>query len=150
MMGLIERAAGRRAAKGITVGREAGQAAVELALVLPLLVLILMLIVDFGRVFTTYVALTNAAREGARYCALQHVRPPASAATNTAGTQDRVQGELDGRIIADTTATECLSVARGQPVTVTVRATFSPLTPFITELAGGPITVQAPATMVVW
>ncbi len=147
MMGMIGRAAGRRAARGLTAGREAGQAAVELALVLPLLVLIVMLIVDFGRVFTTYVALTNAAREGARYCALQHVRPPASAAANTAGTQARVQGELDGRLVADPAATECLSVAPGQPVTVTVRATFVPLTPLIT---GGLITLQAPATMVVW
>ncbi len=138
MMGMIGRA-GRPGARRRAAGREAGQAAVELALVLPRWGLIVMLIVDFGRVFTSSVALAQAARAGARYCALHP--------GDTPGTQARVQGELDGRLVADTAATECLPVAPGQPVTVTVRATFVPLTPLIT---GGPITLQAPATMVIW
>lgn len=141
-MGRLGGTAGRLGAPGMGAGRETGQAAVELALILPLMVLIMLMIVDFGRVFTTYVALANAAREGARYCALHP--------GNTPGTQARVQGELDGRVVADTAGTVCLPVAPGQPVTVTVRATFVPITPLVTTLTGGPITVQAPATMVVW
>jgi Flp pilus assembly protein TadG len=48
-------------------GRERGQALVEFALVLPLFTLMVMAIIDFGWAFRTYVTITNAAREGARY-----------------------------------------------------------------------------------
>ena len=44
-----------------------GQSLVELALVLPLCLWILLGIIDFGRAYYTYVAATNAAREGARW-----------------------------------------------------------------------------------
>lgn len=44
-----------------------GQALVEMALVVVLLLLLLLGIVDFGRAMHTYVVITNAAREGARY-----------------------------------------------------------------------------------
>ena len=47
-----------------------GQALVELALVLPILLLILMAIIDFGRVFHGFLAVTNGAREGARQASL--------------------------------------------------------------------------------
>jgi hypothetical protein len=40
---------------------------VEMALVLPLLLMLFMGIVDFGRAYYSYVTLTNAAREGARF-----------------------------------------------------------------------------------
>lgn len=45
---------------------QAGQATVELALSLALLLLFLIAALDFGRAFFGYVAITNAAREGAR------------------------------------------------------------------------------------
>ena len=40
---------------------------VELALMLPLLLLVLLGVADFGRAMHTYITITNAAREGARY-----------------------------------------------------------------------------------
>ncbi len=43
-----------------------GQALVELALVLPLLILLIIGMMEFGRVFHSYLLITNAAREGAR------------------------------------------------------------------------------------
>jgi hypothetical protein len=43
-----------------------GQALVEFALVLPLLIIILFATVDFGVGLTRWIAITNAAREGAR------------------------------------------------------------------------------------
>jgi len=48
---------------------ERGANLVEVALVLPLLFLLLMGVADLGRAFYTYVSLTNAAREGARFAA---------------------------------------------------------------------------------
>ncbi len=45
---------------------ERGTALVEFALVLPLLAVLVFGIIDFGRIFQSWVTLTNAAREGAR------------------------------------------------------------------------------------
>ncbi len=142
----MKRAAGRAPDRTPAVardtGRQDGQALVELALMLPVLALILLGILDLGRVFTTFIALANAAREGARYCALHP--------GDTPGTRARVAGELDGRVAADTSATACAAGAPGDSITVTVAGSFTPLTPYVSKLIGGPITMQAPATMVVW
>jgi Flp pilus assembly protein TadG len=63
---------------------ERGQSLVELALVLPLLLLLFGGIVDLGRVFYTYIGLTNATREGARTGARQPWDAPAiTSATET-------------------------------------------------------------------
>ncbi len=50
--------------------KDRGAAAVELALVLPILLLLLMGIVEFGQAYYTKIALTAAARDGARALAL--------------------------------------------------------------------------------
>ncbi|MDR5658932.1 pilus assembly protein [Serpentinicella sp. ANB-PHB4] len=47
-----------------------GQALVELALVLPILLLLVFGIIEFGRVFGTYLMVTHSAREGARAAAV--------------------------------------------------------------------------------
>jgi len=55
---------------------ERGQSLVELALVLPLLILLLMGIADLGRAFYSYIEITNAAREGARYAVRHYGQSP--------------------------------------------------------------------------
>jgi Flp pilus assembly protein TadG len=50
--------------------RERGQSLVETAIVAPILLLLLAAAIDFGRAFDTYIVLTNAAREGARFGSL--------------------------------------------------------------------------------
>ena len=47
--------------------RNRGQSLVEFALVLPLMLFLLAMAIDFGRLFYTYVAVENAAKEGAIY-----------------------------------------------------------------------------------
>ena len=47
--------------------RQRGQAVVEFALVVPLLVLLVAGVIDLGNGYQTYIAMTNAAREGAHY-----------------------------------------------------------------------------------
>lgn len=47
-----------------------GQALVELALVLPVLLVLFMGTVEFGRIFHSYLVITNASREGARVAVL--------------------------------------------------------------------------------
>lgn len=49
-----------------------GQALVEFALVLPLLLLLILGAMDFARMFSTKITLTNAAREGAYYMAYNY------------------------------------------------------------------------------
>lgn len=47
--------------------KEKGQSLVEFAFIIPVLMLILLGVFDFGRAFYAYNAISNAAREGARY-----------------------------------------------------------------------------------
>lgn len=49
---------------------EKGQTLVEFALVLPVLLLLVMGVIQFGIIFSAQIALTNAAREGARAAAV--------------------------------------------------------------------------------
>jgi Flp pilus assembly protein TadG len=66
-----------RKSKRGTGSCESGQSLVETALVVPILLLLLAAIIDFGRAFDTYIVLTNAAREGARFASLANPIEPA-------------------------------------------------------------------------
>jgi Flp pilus assembly protein TadG len=55
-----------------SAGRRGGAAATELALLLPVLVLVVLGCVDFGRFAYNYIAVTNAARAGASYGAMNN------------------------------------------------------------------------------
>jgi Flp pilus assembly protein TadG len=50
--------------------RERGQSIIELAFVLPVFLVIIMATVDFGLALKSWITITNAAREGARYAAV--------------------------------------------------------------------------------
>ncbi|HEX3012460.1 MAG TPA: TadE/TadG family type IV pilus assembly protein [Syntrophomonadaceae bacterium] len=54
------------------LNRTEGQGLVEMALVLPLLLVIFMGMIEFGRVFGSFLVINNLAREGARYGAVGH------------------------------------------------------------------------------
>lgn len=47
-----------------------GQSLIEFALILPILLIIVVILADMGRAIAAHVALSNAAREGARYAAM--------------------------------------------------------------------------------
>ena len=115
-----------------------GQAVIEMALVLPLLLVLALGIVDFGRVYASYVSLAGAAGEAARYCA----RHPG----DTPGTRARVTGALVGRGSPHLLETDCPAAAAGEAVTVTVVMTFTPVTPYVTQVTGGPLRVELRAT----
>lgn len=53
---------------------ESGAAMVEFAIIAPLLFILIFGIIDYGRFFFDYNQLTNAAREGARWGAVQPIR----------------------------------------------------------------------------
>jgi Flp pilus assembly protein TadG len=121
--------------------RHSGQALVELALVLPVFVLIVMGVLDLGRVFYTYEALANGAREAVRQCVL--TKNMSNSQLGTAATN-----ETGGAITITATASPgCTSnLTSGSSVTVTAQTTFTPVTAYFTS----PITLTATATMVVF
>ena len=55
---------------GLNFKKSQGASAVEMALILPILVMILFGIIQFGIAFNNWIALTHAAREGARLAAV--------------------------------------------------------------------------------
>jgi Flp pilus assembly protein TadG len=98
--------------------RTDGQAFVEFALVLPLLALLLMAILQFGLAFHNYLAITDAARVGARAAAVKRTSGACDAAT--AAIQNTVSArqwsEISTRITCDAPVLET-----GEPVKITIK-----------------------------
>jgi hypothetical protein len=128
--------------------RQLGQGMVELVVVLPLLLTILLGTLDLGRAFYTYIALTNAAREAARYAAVNDANASLS----------QVQGELDAPSGTDISGCAPGSLSftgsgggRGYAYTVKVSCQFVLVTPFMSTIVGAvgnKITISSRATFV--
>ncbi len=120
---------------------QSGQSLVEFALVLPLLVILLMGIFEFGRIFSSYVVITNAAREGARSVVVGRGDTQVSAdIVNMAGALD--VGNVTVRI---NPAGE--SRVRGSSVTVEVAGELEIISPIIGNIMPNPFPVMAVSTM---
>jgi Flp pilus assembly protein TadG len=152
----------RRFPTGLVPARhiENGQSLVELAFAMPVVLLLLLGTVDLGRAFYTYVAITNAAREGARF--------GASFPTNNSGIRDRVRLEIIGTNLSigddqipDPTCNEyvddstvmgggisCGATVAGDYITVRVNYPFQFLTIYL--LGIGEITMSNAATMAIY
>jgi hypothetical protein len=121
---------------------------VELVIVLPLLLTILFGTLDLGRAFYTYISLTNAAREAARYAAVNDANASIS----------QVQGELDAPSGTDISGCAPGSLTfsgsgggRGNPYTVHVSCQFVLVTPFMSAIVGAvgnQFTISSTATFV--
>jgi hypothetical protein len=129
--------------------REAGQSLVEFAIILPLLLMIVLGAVDLGMGFKTYIALTNASREGARWISIYP--------SDQAGAEDRVAEEaeriglLNGILVDDgygvSFSPDKSSYAAGEKVTVSVDYDYEMMFGSIIGLPEIPFT--ASSTMVV-
>lgn len=130
-----------------------GQSLVEFALVLPLLLVLLMICLDFGRIFLGYVNLQSMARIGANYAATN----PTAWLSGDATVKARYQSQITN----DATATNCtLPKVGGTPTapdptfsganlgdtaTVSLSCSFQVLTPIISNILGGSVTVSSSA-----
>ena len=126
--------------------RKRAQAVVELAIAMPVLLWFALGTLDFGRVFYTYVGLTNAAREGARRATLL---APACTASVLSTVQSTVQNEQSTLSIP--TADIVLDCTYTNRRTVNISDyLFQPLTPFIGDALGdvnGKIHLTTSATL---
>ena len=129
-------------------GDQRGQAVVELALLLPVLLLLCMGTVDFGRGLNSWVAMQNAAREGAFFsvktCTTVAVGSPPSCISSTS-LRSVVLAEA-GSALPDTSAVvvsgpHVVAGSGDEPLyQVSVSYTFYPNTPVISAV-GIPMTV---------
>jgi Flp pilus assembly protein TadG len=116
---------------------EDGQAFVEFAIVLPILVLLVFGITQFGLAFRNYLAITDAARVGARAAAVKRANDPCGAATTaiqntvSAGQWAKISGSINCTAGADV----------GDPVTISISYPYEIGLPGVS--ASGDLTASA-------
>lgn len=117
---------------------ERGQSVVELALVLPVLVLLLTGILEFGLIIHQYLAVTEAAREGARVAAVGQTDAQVNSKVTSAAPS------IDAAKLT-VTITPAAPRSRGSSVTVSVSAPVQSVTGYLQAVV--PASVQGTATM---
>lgn len=124
---------------------QAGQALLEFALVLPILVLAILGIFDLGWAVYANNTLASAAREGARMAIVQ------SKTDSDATIRQHVKDSAQGLGLSDSQITIAPAFASrtfGNPITVTVTYTYTPLTPVIGQIvAGNGLALKASSAM---
>jgi Flp pilus assembly protein TadG len=126
-----------------------GQSLVEFAIILPILLLVILGAMDFARMFTTKIVLTNAAREGASYLS----NHPADFASTTAAITTEAQNLLP----LDTLSVGCLpqgdeGCERGGTITITVGKSVDLIFGGFLQtfgVAGGPFELTSTVRMMV-
>ena len=128
---------------------EQGQSLVELALLLPFLLTLVLGVVDLGMGIRTYIGLTNAAREGARWVAI-HPTDPFGAMTRIGVEAGRVGVTNTGSPATGMSVTFTplrSAYSAGENVTVMIRHDYPLMFGMITAIPNMPIRAQT--TMVV-
>ena len=118
-----------------------GQSIVEFAFILPFLVFLLLAIIQFGLAFHNYLAITDAARVGARAAAVHRTSNPCSAATTAI--QNTVSATQWGVISSRITCTAGSNV--GDQVKITISYPYSIGLPGVS--ASGNLTANATERM---
>ena len=141
-----------------------GQSFVEFALLLPVMLVLVLGTVDLGRAYFSSVALENAVKEGAFFGA----REPECATTTAAcadphNVESRVEVELNGLTLQSFVA-KCFApgttvfTGAGKPLAdcddgdlyyVSSKTPFTLVTPLISSLVGGTLTLSSSSTAVV-
>ena len=119
---------------------ELGQSIVETAVVLPVVLLLLVAIVDSGRVFHSWLIVTNAAREGARSASAQQPWTTVEPRIEAASGAWMCGAEL-------TCSATNIQGTSGSAVSVEVSRDVALLTPVMSALWGGTVTLTGNATM---
>jgi Flp pilus assembly protein TadG len=121
--------------------RQDGQTFVEFAIVLPILVLLVFGITQFGLAFRNYIAITDAARVGARAAAVKRTSGPCAAATTAI--QSHVSANQWAQISSQITCTAGPNV--GDQVKITIEYPYTIGLPGVS--ASGDLTASATERM---
>jgi Flp pilus assembly protein TadG len=105
---------------------------VEFALIFPVLMLLLFGVVDFGRIFHVLIAISNAAREGARYGSMYGIDRSGGVYTINESVIDAAAiqeaGNFNLQLTADQVTPSCpSSCGAGLPLRVVVTDTLKPI-----------------------
>ncbi|MGH2581346.1 MAG: TadE/TadG family type IV pilus assembly protein [Anaerolineales bacterium] len=131
---------------------EKGQGLVELAVSFLVLVLILAVAVDLGRVFFSFIALREAAEEGALFASLE----PDDSPGGLAAIEDRVRDNSDTPVDLTDTSAVVVDIdflgdlCAGNQVAVTVTYTFNLTMPLLGAIIGTqtfPLAADATSTI---
>ena len=140
--------------------RESGQSMVEMALISTVLILLLAGVLDFGRMYFTYLALQNAAGEGATYGSIfpTHQYPPGHPDCTIPEycepdpdniiyrvLNESPSGLVDWSTTDITVVPELDPPIAGTSITVTVEFEYDVITPVIEVIAGDTLTLRATA-----
>lgn len=139
-------------------GRSRGQSLVEFALVLPVFLVLLGTAIDAGRMFFSYVAITNGAREGAIYGGMNPDCDTASACPNPQNVTYRVTQETGAGVTVTVTCfapngtprATLTACTKGDTYRVRVEQTFTLLTPLVRVFFGDTVNLAAQASAVVF
>lgn len=122
---------------------EKGQSLLEFALIVPILLIILAGVLDLGRLYYAYVAVTDAAAEGASYAA---IHPQANERAEVLQRAQEASGALV-QIDPTMVQVDCPAVAAGAPITVTVSYSFTVATPLLNVMVpSGELRLRAVAS----
>jgi Flp pilus assembly protein TadG len=121
-----------------------GQAVVEMALILPILLMLLFGIVEFGRIFNTYMIVTDLSREGARLGAVGDNDATIHTSVDSFATGS---GLNSANITVTITPTAAGTRARGTSVQVQVSYPVDIIAPVIGTVIGDPYIVTSQTTM---
>ena len=134
---------------------ERGQSLVEFAIMLPVLLILLMGVVDLGRAYYTYLALRDAAAEGANFGAVYPHCVSSAECANPNNIVHRVrQSAPSGGLVnwSDAIISPVVpSPTPGQSLTVTVSFTYTIITPVANAIIGSqtmPLTARSIFTIV--
>jgi Flp pilus assembly protein TadG len=127
---------------------QSGAALVEFALVATILMILIMGMIDFGRALYTKNSLTNAAREGGRFAAVQ-----GDVATRIDEVKDTVISHMSpfgGAALTRSQITVNLNYATGsttviESTTIEIAYPFEPITPIAGLIGLDPLTLKASA-----
>ena len=114
---------------------------VEMAIVIPILLIILMGIFEFGRIFNTYLILTNASREGARSVALGDSDTEIIERINNAVVY------LDSSQLTTTITPSKSSRKRGSEATVNLQYDVDIIAPIIDTIIPNPFHLETQTVM---
>ena len=126
-----------------------GQAIGEFALIIPLLFLMIVALLDFGRMIYINNALSEGAREGARWGAVQgRASTTAGLSSVAAETRTRMTAVPNPQVavICDRLITTTSTCSTGDIIEVTASSVVAPMTPIIGQFIG-PVTLSATAKM---